>query len=321
VIQVNSGSEGLVHPFFFDGNLIGTLTVGKTANRQPLATNQSDVIFTAAQTNVLNTFADFLAIQIVNARLQEEELSSRLVTRDLEIASNIQRSLLPKTLPPLPDFGLAGFCRSARAVGGDFYDVLKTTDHSALLVIADVMGKGIPASLFAAILRTLLRSMPELIHQPAKLLTRVNQVLYEELSSVDMFITAQLAFVEARERRLTVASAGHCPLLLATGANAEGKAFSPEGMPLGILSNAIFRDEIVELPQHCCALLYTDGLTEALNSQGNRFGQERLMNWLERNATISQAAGQLKESLAAELGNFQSNADLSDDQTFLIMAS
>jgi len=317
--QVNSDSAGLVHPFFFDGNLIGTLTVGKTASRQKLETNQSDVVFTAAQTNVLNTFADFLAIQIVNARLQEEEVTSRLVTRDLEIASNIQRSLLPKTLPRLPGFDLAGFCRSARAVGGDFYDVLKITDHSTLMVIADVMGKGIPAALFAAILRTLLRSMPELTHQPATLLTRVNQVLFAELSSVDMFITAQLAFVDARERKLTVASAGHCPLLLASGANAGVKTLSPEGLPLGVLSNPVFSDEIVELPQRCCALLYTDGLTEALSSKGERFGQERLVGWLEKNAATGQPAGRLKESLTAELGEFQSNAELNDDQTFLIM--
>jgi serine phosphatase RsbU (regulator of sigma subunit)/anti-sigma regulatory factor (Ser/Thr protein kinase) len=320
VVRGKPDSMGLAHPFFFGEQLIGTLTVGKTVGGQTSPTDQTDVVFTASQTNAVNTFADFLAIQIVNARLREEEVSSRLVTRDLEIANNIQRSLLPKTLPALPGFGLAGFCRSARAVGGDFYDVLKVTDHSALLVIADVMGKGIPAALFAAILRTLLRSMPELTHQPARLLTRVNQVLFEELSSVEMFITAQLAFFDARERKLTVASAGHCPLLLATGGNAEVKALSPEGMPLGILSDTIFSDEIVELPQRSCALLYTDGLTEALDSQGGRFGQERLMSWLGRNATIDQTPGQLKESLAAELGKFQSNADLSDDQTFLMMA-
>ncbi len=320
VSQINPGSMGLVHPFFFGEQLIGTLTVGKAAGGGTSASDRSDVVFTASQTNAVNTFADFLAIQIVNARIREEEVSSRLVTRDLEIASDIQRSLLPKKLPPLPGLGLAGFCRSARAVGGDFYDVLKTTDHSALLVIADVMGKGIPAALFAAILRTLLRSMPELTHQPAALLTRLNQVLFEELSSVDMFITAQLAFVDARERRFTVASAGHCPLLLAMGANAEVLSLNPEGMPLGVLSDTVFSGEIVQLPARCCTLLYTDGLTEALNSKGERFGQERLMSWLGKVAMNNQTAEQLRESLAAELKGFQSDAILSDDQTFLIMA-
>ena len=199
-------SLGLVHPFYFGDTLIGTLTLGKTVSRTP---------FTAAQTNVVHTFADFLAIQIVNARFQEEQVNSLLVARDLQIAKNIQRSLLLKTLPQLPGFGLAGYCESARQVGGDFYDVIKLSDNSLLLIIADVMGKGIPAAMFAAILRSLLRALPELTSQPSALLSRVNRLLFDELSDVDMFITAQLVYVDVRERRLITASAGHCPLLLA----------------------------------------------------------------------------------------------------------
>src|SRR5207244_13408913 len=107
-----------------------------------------------------------------------------------------------KTRPPLTGFGLAGYCESARQVGGDFYDVVKLSDHSLLMVIADVMGKGIPAAMFAATLRSLLRALPELTHQPSELLSRVNRLLFDELSEVDMFITAQLVYVDASQRRL-----------------------------------------------------------------------------------------------------------------------
>ena len=129
--QVKPDSLGLVHPFYFGDTLIGTLTVGKTVSRVP---------FSAAQTNVVHTFADFLAIQIVNARFQAEQVNNLLMARDLQIAKNIQRNLLVKTLPQLTGFGLAGYCESARQVGGDFYDVVKLSDHSLLMVIADVMG-------------------------------------------------------------------------------------------------------------------------------------------------------------------------------------
>src|SRR6185295_15703616 len=95
-------------------------------------------VFNNSQTNALATFAQFLAIQIVNAQAQEESATSRIIARELEIAGSIQRSLLLKELPELPNFELSALCRSAHRVGGDFFDILKLSDNTALLVIADV---------------------------------------------------------------------------------------------------------------------------------------------------------------------------------------
>ncbi len=302
------GSNGLVHPAFVAGNFVGTLVLGKNSG-------SSSPAFTASQTNVIATFAHFLAIQVVNARFQEEQVANRILARELEIAGSIQQSLLLKELPLLPGFELAALCRSAHQVGGDFYDVLKISDNSALLVIADVMGKGVLAAMFAAILRAVLRAAPDLLTQPAALLGRVNQLLYDELSSVDMFITAQLAYVDSARRSMAVASAGHCPLLMTDGTQA--RSFSPEGMPLGILPDTVFTSEMVELPRNCRVLLYTDGLTEALDADGERYGQERLAEWLK--AVDGRAARALKEELAEKLAQFQMKTGLNDDQTFLIM--
>ena len=150
------------------------------------------------------------------------------------------------------------------------------------------MGKGVLAAMFAAILRAVLRATPELNREPAALLTRVNQLLFDELSGVDMFITAQLAFVDVKARKLIVGSAGHCPLLVADGSGV--KSLSPEGMPLGILADTVFANETVDLPEHCRVLLYTDGLTEAMNAAGERFGQERLTDWLPLRAQAAPRA-------------------------------
>jgi serine phosphatase RsbU (regulator of sigma subunit)/anti-sigma regulatory factor (Ser/Thr protein kinase) len=308
--SAKAGAAGLVHPFFLGDFLVGTLTVGKSSTSS---------VFTAVQANVVHTFTDFLAIQIVNARFSEEQLRTRLISRELEIAKMIQRSLLPKTIPRLPGYGLAGFCESAQQVGGDFYDVLKITDDSVLLIIADVMGKGIPAAMFAAILRSLLRAVPEWMNQPAALLARVNRLLFEELSGVDMFITAQLVFVDAKSRKLTTASAGHCPVLISTEQDTV-RSLSPEGLPLGILPDTAFTNHTEILPKSCRVLLYTDGLTEARNDRGEFFGQDRLVRWLKKSSLSGKNAEQLKEELAGELNDFQSNNALSDDQTFLIMA-
>ena len=307
---VEHGSIGLVHPIFLGETLIGTLAIAKSA------TGES---FTAVQANVIHTFSDFLAIQIVNSRYTEEQVRNRLISRELEIAKTIQRSLLPKTLPRIQGCNLAGFCESANQVGGDFYDVIKISDDSLLLIIADVMGKGIPAAIFAAILRSLLRAVPEWMDKPATLLGRVNRLLFEELSGVDMFITAQLVYVDSKNRRITAASAGHCPVLMALDANGNVKTLAPDGLPLGILPDTTFSHQTEVLPKNCRLLLYTDGLTEARNATGEFFGQERLITWLKHNAESPKTAEQLKEDLAAELVQFQTSNNLSDDQTFLIM--
>ncbi|MGZ8898979.1 MAG: SpoIIE family protein phosphatase [Limisphaerales bacterium] len=303
-------SVGLVHPIYLGETLVGTLTIAKSSEPGT---------FTAVQANVVHTFSDFLAIQIMNARFTDELVRNRLVSRELEIAKTIQRSLLPKSIPRLSGYGLAGFCESAHQVGGDFYDVIKINDDALLLIIADVMGKGIPAAMFAAILRSLLRAVPEWMSQPAALLARVNRLLFEELSGVDMFITAQLIYVDSRNRRITAASAGHCPALLSVDAEGNVKSISPEGLPLGILPDTSFSNQTESLPRNSRVLLYTDGLTEARNSAGEFFGQDRLMKWFKSSTNARKGAEELKDDLAAELLAFQSTSTLKDDQTFLIM--
>lgn len=305
-----TAETGMVHPFYFAETLIGTLTIGKTKSDRP---------FTAAHVNVVHTLADFLTIQIVNARIYEEQLNNRLVTRELEIAQEIQQALLPKTLPHLRGFGLAGYCESARHVGGDFYDVVTINDHSALLIVADVMGKGVPAAMFAAILRSILRGAPELVNQPAALLSRVNGLLYQELSEVDMFITAQLCFVDMQTREIVVASAGHCPALIFCGNDPAPKVVSPEGMPLGILRDTLFTEQREPLSSGCRIVLYTDGVTDCRNSSEEFFGRERLVQWMGACSEL-RTAEELKDALATELKTFQEATGPFDDQTFLILA-
>jgi serine phosphatase RsbU (regulator of sigma subunit) len=336
-LRLKPRAQGLVYPVFVGENLAGTLAVGKNGDPRarrmpgnaavPAASFPSDRaagaaapatrVFTASQTNAIGAFAQFLAIQIVNSRVHEDLIRNRIIARELEIAGTIQRSLLLKELPQLPGFELSALCRSAHQVGGDFFDILRLDDDTVLLVIADVMGKGVLAAMFAAILRAVLRATPELNRQPAALLARVNQLLFDELSGVDMFITAQLAFVDTKARKLVVGSAGHCPLLIADGSGV--RSLSPEGMPLGILPDTVFTSETVDLSVNCRAMLYTDGLTEAMDEAGQRYGQERLTDWFGEIRHQGRPARELQQELADRLAQFQMKTGLNDDQTFLIM--
>ena len=238
----------------------------------------------------------------------------------LKIAEDIQRSLLPRSLPEISNVSLAGYCKSARPIGGDFYDVVPMKDGSLLLVIVDVMGHGVPSALFAAEFHSLTRVMPEWVAKPSELLARANHLMFEELSEVDMFITAQIACFNPRTLQLQLANAGHCPALLSDG-TAGIRQMAPEGMPLGWVRDCEFKDEVAQVEPGSRLLLFTDGVIDTQSPSGARFGLDRLTQWLQSVSNASGTAEALKYSLASELGRFQGSAGLSDDQTFLLLSA
>ncbi|MES2696936.1 MAG: SpoIIE family protein phosphatase [Verrucomicrobiota bacterium] len=308
-------AAGLVQPLLFGDKLLGTLALGRRESGPP---GRAEPAFSALQAEMIRAFSEFMAVQVSNARHHEEQVHARLVAHELVIAQRIQRALLPSTLPQLGGFQLAASWESARQVGGDFYDAIKLSDHSMLLVVADVMGKGVPAAIFATITRSLLRAMAVRIHHPARLLKRLNELLYAELSSVGMFITAQLVFIDLRRRQLVTASAGHCPVILYSGD--QVRTLSLSGTPLGILSNSTYRQQSAKLDEPGGLLLYTDGLTESVNAAGDMYGAERLVEWVRHRMSHPAPAETMRDDLVAELTRFRGGAPLRDDQAFLLLA-
>jgi serine phosphatase RsbU (regulator of sigma subunit)/anti-sigma regulatory factor (Ser/Thr protein kinase) len=301
--------NGICHAFYVADQLVGTATLGRLAANRP---------FTAAQVNLLHTFVDFLAIQIVNARLLDERTATRVTRRELEIAAEIQRSLLPAQLPACRPFALAAACQSALQVGGDFYDAIPAGDGAVLLVIADVMGKGVPAALFAAVLRSTIRSMRHWFAQPGELLGAANKILFPDLSRVDMFITAKLVFLDPQRGGMISASAGHSALLLC-GAGTEKSAPERSGVPLGIDPDTIYRQTVNALPPGAAALLYTDGLSEARNAGGELLGEQNLRRLLVESVAQSPDAESAKNLLLDRLAEFRGHAPLTDDQTLILI--
>jgi len=304
------GGNGICHPFFVADQLVGTATLGRILADKP---------FTAAQVNLLHTFIDFLAIQIVNARLLDERTAARVIRRELQIAADIQRSLLPARIPACLPFEVSAACRSALQVGGDFYDLIPAGDGTLLLVIADVMGKGVPAALFAAVLRSTIRSMPQLFDQPGELLAAANRTLYPDLSLVDMFVTAKLAYLDPRGQKIVTASAGHCPLLVCQPGLPAAVATGQSGLPLGIEPLTRYAQVETALPPNTLAMLYTDGLTEARNATGEMLGEPALLQLLEQAAAQTSNAMGAKQYLLARLVNYSGQAPLNDDQTLILI--
>lgn len=301
--------SGLVHPMHVNGELIGVLSVGSFGPSQP---------FNAGQVNILQTLADFLAIQIRDAQLQQARLQSSLLRRDFEVASDIQRRLLPKDHPSLGPWVTYGYCESAQRVGGDFYDILPINKSCVLLAVADVMGKGMPAALFATVFRTLLRARRDLAPRPGVFLEWLNRDLATDLGDIGMFITAQLAYVDFRTRRIRVAGAGHPPLIIA-GEGCKTEEIPSVGPPLGVIESLSFRAVDRILPKRARVLMYTDGMTEVTDRGGDQIGTAPLVRILEESVATGLDATGIGKRLAAVQGEVAGDAPASDDRTFLLL--
>lgn len=311
LIAAGPDGAGLACPLCFDGELVGTISVGRRSGDFPLGLLQEEVV---------RAFAEFLAIQSLSLRRRKEEVRKRVLERELGVAQEIQQLLLPRTLPQPPGFGLAGGWQSAREVGGDFYDAVSLGGQSLFLMIVDVMGKGVPAALFATTMRGLLRGLVSRGSDPAQLLTSLNRLLYKELSAVNMFITAQIVHLDLEERTATIASAGHCPLLIMQPGRKTVSALTAHGVPIGVLPDTVYHHVTSRLGAPVTLLMHTDGLTDTRNPDGKLFGQRRLMAWMRANVTPGRGATELRELLAAELNRFRGETPLADDQAFLLLS-
>ena len=303
------GSCGFVHPVLVNDMLVGVLTIGRL---------DGESVFEAGQVSVIQTFADFLGIHVRNEQFLEEQARSRLVARDLEIAATIQRSLLPENLPALPGVTLAGFYRSARQVGGDYYDALPTPDGDLLLVVADVMGKGLPSALFAFMLRSLVRSRLDLASRPGEFLAWLNHNLFAELDRAEMFITVQIAFLDRLRGEVRVSAAGHPPLL-AAGPDGEVREVLAGGAPLGIRAAEVFPEERLS-SRGFRTLMFTDGLIEARSPAGELLGLDSVKAVLSASARAGESPDATQQRLVTLVRAFEADSAPSDDTAFLILA-
>ena len=299
---------GFAHPLFVNGTLVGVLTLGRREDRRS---------FEAGQVSVAQTFGDFLALEIRSTQMQQEQLAAQLKTRDLEITAKIHHALLPDCLPSSPRAALAGFYRSARVIGGDYYDAVPVADGHLLLVMADVMGKGLPAALFAVIFRSLVRARCDLASRPGEFLGWLNKNLFPDLDQAEMFITAQLAFLDSRSGELRVASAGHPPLLVA---DAQGriKEIPAGGPPLGVIAGAVFPED--SFPSGGGRILmYTDGLFEARDPQGELLGLEAVKAELAESARTGESCDATRDRLSRLLSEFEHGTAPADDTAFIVV--
>lgn len=273
--------------------------------------------FTAGQIELIRSVCDYIAIVRTNTELARQRERQLRMTRELEIARGIQQSLLPHVFPEDARVSIHGHCLTAHEVGGDFFDVVALPDGAFLLVLADVMGKGLPAALLATVLRTSIRARLDVAAAPARLLRQVNAQLHADLEPLNIFITAQLGWVAPDRRELRLASAGHCPVFLTTPDRTLTSREGGHGIPIGVLPDFEFTQETVALAAGMRVVMVTDGLYEFVQADNQIFGLNQLGASIQalHDRSPAEICGKLHAKVLANRGG----AGLMDDCTLVAM--
>jgi sigma-B regulation protein RsbU (phosphoserine phosphatase) len=268
--------------------------------------------FTEEDEKLLSAFASLAGIALDRARLIESYLEKKKIEASLKLAHDIQMGMLPRALPPRREFEIFATMQPARSVGGDLYDFL-ADDQGLWFAIGDVSGKGIPAALFMAVTKVLLRASIESEASPAAVLGRANRGLCRD-NEQGLFVTAFLGRLNVASGELLYASAGHNPPYRLSGDVARPLP-ADTGLVLGLRDDFEYRTEHAQLAPGDAIFAYTDGLTEALSPEGEEFGATRLESYLR--GTAGQGAADVVRGAALALARFVAGAPQFDDTTLM----
>lgn len=293
----------LVVGMFHAGQPVGVLRVYAARPRE----------FSAFEAAMLRALAATSAAAIVNAQLFAQRLQAEDIRRQLRIAGEVQRRLTPRFAPRHAHAEFGFFYEPTYEVGGDYFDFISLPEEHWGLAVADVIGKGVPAGLLMASLRSTLRVYAGTLYEIAEIISRINvQICNDTLPSE--FITAFYGVLSADARQLSYVNAGHePPILLRHG---EPDLINPTGGVLGICTEESYGLEVLRLQPGDLLALYSDGLTEASNFEGERFGRDRLIASLQRFAHLQ--APQVAKNVLWDIRRFKGLADQTDDMTLVV---
>jgi len=268
--------------------------------------NKAGGAFTPRDERLLAAMTSQAAISIENARLYQQELAQQILQRELDTAHAIQASFLPDVLPQHPGWDIAALWQPVRSVAGDFYDFYPLDDGRLGVVMADVSGKGIPAALFMALCVTMLRFGMNLGLPPREALRQTNERLIADQRS-RMFATAFVCYLDLDDGRLATANAGHNPPLAYRAASGAIETIDARGVALGVFEAASYEGQLAHLDAGDILVLYTDGITEAINPDEDEFGEGRLRDLIAEHAGLSARA--LADRVIEAVADFAGEAD------------
>ena|SRR6185437_13525587 len=290
---------------------VGMRYKGKAIGVLRVYTEQEQA-FSPLKIDLLKAVAAQAAAAIENARLLTETREAEDLEKQVRTAAEVQQRMIPHTPPKLPGVDLASVYVPCHELGGDFYDFIPLPANNLGLVMADVSGKGVPASLIMASVRAFLRAQVDNVYYLYEVIRRINLMLCRD-TKMGEFVTLFYGVLDGTSRRLTYCNAGHPPaLLLRKGQIIE---LSSDNMVLGVNPNEDYKQSFIDLQKDDLLLLYTDGVTDAVNFAGERFGRQRIADTLRKGGASADAVAQ---SILWEVRKFAGLVKRPDDITMMV---
>jgi len=259
---------------------------------------------------------NYMTWAIREFRAKEKE--SERISGELDSAREIQASLLPPKIPQLPGFEMCPFYRSAKEVGGDYYDFFPLDRERLAVVVADVSGKGIPGSMVMSSTRTILRILGPQCSGPGELFRQTNSLVAKDIKR-GMFVTAIVAVLNVRTREMTVCSAGHNPMVVYRERTADVELVNPNGIALGFDAGPIFdrtlQESVTRLDPGDTVVMYTDGVVEAMNEAADEYGDDRFYSFVKDHARMR--SKDLVQAIIRDVDAHKGEADQHDDITLV----
>ncbi len=299
-------------PIRFQERMIAVLGIANPADGSP---------FTQSDFSLAMSIGEQAGLAIHNLDLMDAQIERNKMDVDLALASSIQSMLLPKEMPKCKALDIGALYLPAQKVGGDLYDVFMIDENRVGLAIADVSGKGVPASILMAICQSNLRHLARSGFSPSRVLSDLNSIMREEMRR-DMFVTMVYVIVDTAEGTLTIARAGHeLPVMLRRSLEGglEPVFVESEGMALGMARESLFdrmvEEKTIPFGKGETFVMYTDGITEAVNGHGAQFGSARFVEALKELKDLS--AAHINESVFDRVVYFSEGVGQADDVTML----
>ena len=276
--------------------------------------------FAGKDIELLIAAANQTAVSIENARLYEEEAAKIKLERDLDVAREIQESMLPKEIKQLAGLDIAGTMIPAMQVGGDYFDVIKVSDNQVYIVVGDVSGKGLSASFYMSKLQTMIQLFCNGGRTPKEILTEVNQKLAGNIEK-KWFITLTIALIDIEDKSIVISRAGHTPTIYFDHSNNEVKFIQPKGLGVGLEFSELFSNtlEEVKLPlkKNDIFFFYSDGVSEAMDNNNNLFSDEKIADLLKEKSENN--SKEIINSTIFSLDKFRGTKEPNDDITIVVV--
>lgn len=296
-----------VIPLIISKRVLGAVALVKTTE---------DMAFTDMEFTNMKTFGDYAALTIDNMYNFTEAVQRREMQRELIIASDIQKNLLPRKIPELKGYSIGVHTEAARAMSGDYYDIYRVDKNKIVLIICDVVGKGVPASLLMVMIRTVIRFVSSPKRDAEDILNVLNKGITRRIGT-DQYATLSVTVINEKSGQISFSNAGHSPMLYYRKKEGSFVQIDTQGLPVGVEAKETYIKKVTKANKDDIFVLYTDGLPETMGENGSLYTLDRIKKLISDNSKKS--ADEIVRAVENDIKLFKGTLDLDDDQTLIVI--